>query len=350
VLVEMVRLVVVAFCTAAGYRVAQGVVGHAQSSRVLLGAVIGSLFGYVCGGALGRAVAMLVGAAERRIATIPGADLVAGSMGAVIGLVIALLIGWPLLFVPQRDITVAVLGFVVVVFGFLGFRGGVAKREDILQLFGLSFRTRASDLRVLDTSAVLDSRLLDCVRAGFIRGTMLLATFVLEEVHAIADVADPVRRARGRRGLEMLATLRREGLIDLRPVDKIYPEFAEVDAKVVALARERGASIVTNDVPLARVAELQGIEVLSLNSLAETLRTPLAPGEELQVSVTKPGREANQGVGYLDDGSMVVVDGGRALVGGNVDVVVTSVVQTSGGRMVFTKPAGPSQRGNGEGS
>jgi len=338
-LVELVRLVVVAFCTAAGYRVAQGIVTAADTQRVLLGAVVGSLFGYVAGGVLGRSVATLLGAAERRIAAVSGADIVAGALGAIVALGIAAGIGWPLLFVPQRDIAIAILGFVTIVMGFIGYRAGLAKREDLLQLFGLSFRTRASDLRVLDTSAILDPRLLDCVRSGIIRGTLLIATFVLEEVQAIADAADPVRRGRGRRGLDSLAAIRRERLVDMRPVDRTYPEFAEVDAKVVALARERGASIVTNDQALGRIAELQGIEVLSLNALADALRTPLAPGEEFRVDVTRPGREANQGVGYLDDGSMVVIEGGRTLVGASADVVVTSVVQTSGGRMVFTRPA-----------
>jgi uncharacterized protein YacL len=337
VLVELVRLVVVAFCTAAGYRVAQGIVSSADSGRVLLGAVIGSLVGYVAGGVLGRAVATLLGSAESRIAKTSGADLVAGGIGSIFGLVIATGIGWPLLFVPQRDIAIAILGFVTVIMGFLGFRAGMQKREDLLQLFGLSYRTRASDLRVLDTSAVLDPRLLDCVRSGIIRGTLLVAPFVLEEVQAIADAADPVRRQRGRRGLEMLAAMRREHLADIRPVERLYPEFGEVDAKVVALARDRGASIVTNDVALARVAELQGIEVLSLNALADVLRVPLIPGEGFTVLVTKQGREPGQGVGYLDDGSMVVVDGGVGLIGQTAEVVATSVVQTSGGRMVFAK-------------
>jgi uncharacterized protein YacL len=339
VLIELVRLVVVAFCTAAGYQVAKGIVSDQNSSRVVLGAVMGSLVGYVAGGFIGRSVATLLGTAERRIAAVPGADIVAGSMGAAGGLLIAGLIGWPLLFVPQRDVAVSVLGFVIIVLAFLGFRVGVTKREDILQLFGLSYRTRAPDLRVLDSSAILDARLLDCVRAGIIRGTLLLAPFVLEEVQAIADSSDQVRRNRGKRGLEMLSAMRREKLLDMRPVEKMYPEFAEVDAKVVALARERGASIVTNDIALARIAELQGIEVLSLNSLAEALRQPLAPGEEFVVAIQKEGREPDQGVGYLEDGSMVVVQGGRPLIGAAVDVVATSVVQTSGGRMVFARPA-----------
>ena len=349
VLVELVRLVVVAFFTAAGYRVAQGIVSNVDSGRIVLGAVVGSLVGYVAGGALGRTVASLLGAAERRIATMSGADLVAGGIGSIFGLLISAGIGWPLLFVPQRDVAIAILSFVTVVMGFLGFRAGVQKREDLLQLFGLSFRTRASDLRVLDTSAILDPRLLDCVRSGIVRGTLLIAPFVLEEVQAIADAGDPMRRARGRRGLEALAAMRRERLADVRPVDRLYPEFGEVDAKVVALARDRGASIVTNDVALARVAELQGVEVLSLNTLADVLRVPLVPGEAFNVLISKEGREATQGVGYLDDGSMVVIEGGRSLIGATADVVVTSVVQTSGGRMVFTKVAGkePATFGNG---
>jgi uncharacterized protein YacL len=345
VLVELVRLVVVAFCTAAGYQVAQGISGSTPSSRIVLGAVMGSLVGYVAGGFIGRTVATLVYHAEGRIAALSGADIVAGSLGMVVALVIGLLIGWPLLFVPQRDVALAVLGFLIVVLAFLGYTAGVAKREDILQLFGLSFRTRAADLRVLDTSAILDPRLLDCVRSGIVRGTLLISPFILEEVQAIADSSDPVRRSRGKRGLEMLAAMRREKLVDLRTVDKVYPEFSEVDAKVVALARERGASIVTNDVALGRLAEIQGIEVLSLNTLGEVLRTPLAPGEELRVEIVKEGREANQGVGYLDDGSMVVIVGGRGMIGATADVIVTSVVQTSGGRMVFARPVGEVQSG-----
>jgi uncharacterized protein YacL len=338
VLVELVRLVVVAFCTAAGYRVGQAIVSPGEEGRLVLGAVVGSLVGYVAGGVLGRTVAALMGAAERRIAAASGADLVAGTLGAAGGLLVALLASWPLLFMPQRDVALTVAGFVIVVLAFLGWRAGIAKREDLLQLFGLSFRTRARDLRVLDTSAILDARLLDCVRAGILRGTVLVPTVVLEEVQAFADSADPARRRRGKRGLDALAAIRREGLCDLRVVERTYPEFAEVDAKVVALARERGASIVTNDVALARVAELQGIEVLSLNALGEALRAPIAPGEELRVTLVREGREPGQGVGYLDDGSMVVVEGGRSLVGAAADVVVTSVLQTAGGRMVFARP------------
>lgn len=338
VLVELVRLVVVAALTAAGHQVADGLVEPVESRWIILGAVLGAMTGYVLGGILGRSVARLIGVARRQFQRLPGADIVAGGLGLIAGLIIAGAIGWPLLFVPERAVGLAGVGFLIVVIGALGYAAGTAKREDILQLFGLAHRTRASDLKVLDTSAVIDARLLECVRAGFIRGTLLIGQFVLEEVQSIADSSDQIRRNRGRRGLEMLGALKRENLVDLRFVDRHYPEFGDVDAKVVAMARERGAGIVTSDVALGRIAELQGIEVLSLNALSEALRRPLLPGEEILVQIAREGREPGQGVGYLEDGSMVVVDGGREMIGATANVVVTSVIQTSGGRMIFGKP------------
>ncbi|GAC1414270.1 MAG: PIN/TRAM domain-containing protein [Actinomycetota bacterium] len=336
-LVELVRLTVVAVFTFAGHEIAKALVAGDKPGRLLLGSMLGATTGYVAGGVLGRTIAGLLGAAERQIAKVSGADLVAGSLGAIAGLMIGALAGWPLLFIPVRAVGAGTLAFTILVLGALGYYTGIAKREDLLQLFGLSFRTRASDLKVLDTSAILDSRLLDCVRSGFIRGTLLVGQFVLEEVQAIADSADPVRRNRGKRGLEALGALHREGLAEMRVIEKMYPQYQEVDAKVVALARERGASLITNDVALGRIAELQGMQVLSLNSLADALRPPVMPGEQSRVAIQKPGRERGPGVGSLEDGSMVVVDGGAGMVGVDASVVVTSVISSSGGRMIFAK-------------
>ncbi|MBI4728293.1 MAG: hypothetical protein HY775_02135 [Acidobacteria bacterium] len=347
VLVELIRLTVVVAATAAGYQVARGL-SPAGSQAVALGPLLGCGVGYVAGGVLGRAAGTLIGGAERRIAKVPGADLVAGGIGMLAGIVAGAALGWPFLLLPARSVAVPVVVFAVVVFGSLGFRIGVAKREDLLQLFGLAFRTRAADLRVLDASAILDVRLLDCVRSGFLRGTMLVSLSVLEEVQSIADSSDPVRRQRGRRGLETLTALKREGLVDVRVEERIFPEFDEVDAKVVALARERGAAVVTNDLALARVAELQGIEVLSIAGLASSLRPSALPGESVRVDLVREGRQPGQAVGYLEDGSMVVVEGARGLVGENAEIVVTSVVQTAGGRMLFARPAGPRPLATGE--
>ncbi|MHB8512921.1 MAG: PIN domain-containing protein [Actinomycetota bacterium] len=336
-LVELVRFIIVAVFTFAGHEIAKGIVTGDEPTRLLLGAVLGATSGYIVGGILGRTISTLIGLAERQIKNVPGADLIAGALGSVVGMTIGALVGWPLLFIPVHAVGAGTLAFLLVVLGGFGYYTGVAKREDLLQLFGLTFRTRASDLKVLDTSAILDGRLLECVRSGFIRGTLLTGQFVLDEVQAIADSADQIRRNRGKRGLEMLAALHREGLADLRVIEKMYPEFAEVDAKVVALARERGAAVVTNDVALGRIAELQGLQVLSLNSLADALRPAVLPGEHLNVAIQKEGRDKGQGVGYLEDGSMVVVDSASTLVGTDAHVLVTSVISSSGGRMIFGK-------------
>jgi uncharacterized protein YacL len=337
--VELVRLSVVVAFTALGDRAGRQVAHDPASTRIILGAILGAGVGYVLGGALGRAIERSIGGLERKMTEVSGADVVAGGIGTIAALVGASLVLWPVLFVPMRSVTLPSLGFCLLVIGFTGYRFGIAKREDLLQLFGLSWRTRATDLKVLDTSAILDVRLLDAVRSGFIRGPILVPGFVLEEVQSIADAGDPVRRSRGRRGLETLTALRHERIAELRVVtDRTFPEYAEVDAKVIALARERGGAIVTNDTALGRIAELQGIEVLSLNALAEAMRPPVLPGETLTVHVQKEGREPMQGVGYLDDGTMVVVEGGRPRMGQTIDVSVTSILQTSGGRMIFSRP------------
>jgi uncharacterized protein YacL len=337
-MVELVRLVVVLAFTAIGYSWGKELSATLDSVRIILGAILGAATGYVVGGILGRSIEKVVAGLERRVAEVNGADIVAGGIGMIGAAFAAGLVLWPLLFLPIRVVGVSTLGLAIVVSGYVGFRSGVAKREDMLQLFGLSWRTRAGDLRIMDSSAILDPRLLDCVRAGFLRGPMIVPQFVLEEVQAIADSGDAVRRARGRRGLETLTALRRDRMVELRVMaDRAFPEFAEVDAKVIALARERGGAIVTNDTAMARIAELQGIEVLSLNALAEALRPPVLPGEEIAVRLQKDGREPGQGVGYLEDGTMVVVEDGRALIGRDVRATVTSILQTSGGRMIFAR-------------
>lgn len=339
VLVELVRLVVVVVCTAAGYEVSRALVDQDDSQRIILGAIVGSGTGYVLGGVFGRTVRTMVGVTERRLSEAAGADLVAGGLGMLAGMTTGTILGWPLLLLPTRAVAVPTLAFLLIVLGSLGYRVAVLKREDILQLFGLTFRTRARDLRVLDTSAILDPRLLDSVRAGFVRGTFLVPEFVLEELQSIADSGEPQRRQRGRRGLEALHALKQEGLVDVRVVERSYPELEQVDAKVVALARDRGAAIVSNDVALRRVAELQGIEVLSLAGLASLLRPPVLPGETVRVELVRRGREPGQAVGYLEDGSMIVVEESEVFVGSAVEATVTSVLQTAGGRMLFARPA-----------
>jgi len=193
-------------------------------------------------------------------------------------------------------------------------------------------------LVVVDTSAVIDGRIVDIGRTGFILGTLVVPRFVLDELQRIADSPDPMRRNRGRRGLEMLSALQKDAISPVEISEQTYPEIGEVDAKLVAFAREHGAAILTNDFNLNRVAELQGIRVLNINELANAVKAVLHPGEELAVRIIQEGKEPGQGVGYLDDGTMIVVEGGSRFMDRELNVTVTRVLQTVAGRMIFAQP------------
>ncbi|HWR97940.1 MAG TPA: PIN domain-containing protein [Candidatus Methanoperedens sp.] len=195
----------------------------------------------------------------------------------------------------------------------------------------------AATLKILDTSVIIDGRIADVCEAGFIEGTLVVPTFVLAELQAIADSPDPLRRNRGRRGLDVLARMQKRPDLAVVVGERDFPLLREVDAKLVALARETGGRIITNDANLGKVAGVSGVAVLSLNQLAGALRPAALPGEVMRVTLLKEGKEAGQGVAYLDDGTMVVVDGGRRLIGRSLDVVVTSAIQTAAGRMIFAQ-------------
>jgi uncharacterized protein YacL len=191
---------------------------------------------------------------------------------------------------------------------------------------------------VIDTSAVIDGRIVDIGRTGFILGTLVVPRFVLDELQRIADSPDALRRNRGRRGLEMLAALQRDSVSPVEVSEGTYPEVEEVDAKLVAFARDTGAAILTNDFNLNRVAELQGIRVLNINELANAVKAVVHPGEEMAVKIIQEGKEPGQGVGYLEDGTMIVVEGGSRFMDREVGITVTRVLQTVAGRMIFAQP------------
>jgi uncharacterized protein YacL len=273
-------------------------------------------------------------------------EFVAAVVGLVIGLLIALLLGLPLAVLPQPYGTYLPVG-VSVCFG-LGMLGlTVAKREDLVAAAEASGLTRHKDGRpsagggetevVVDTSAIIDGRIADIVDSGFLYHRLIVPHFVLDELQRIADSSDTQRRARGRRGLEILARLQKDGSTPLEIVSDDPADAGDVDSKLVSLARARGAAILTNDFNLNRVADLQSIRVLNINSLANALKPALMPGDELKIKVITEGKEAGQGVGYLDDGTMVVVEGGARLVGQELNVAVTRVLQTVMGRMVFAQ-------------
>ena len=191
--------------------------------------------------------------------------------------------------------------------------------------------------KLLDTSVIIDGRVADLCETGFLDGTFLVPPFILEELQHIADSSDSLKRARGRRGLDILNRIQKMGEVDVRIIDEDFPHVKEVDAKLVVMAKKMNAKIITNDLNLNKVAELQGVRVLNINELCNALRPVVLPGETIRVFVLKEGKEAGQGVAYLDDGTMIVVDNARRCIGRTVDVVVTSVLQTTAGRMIFTR-------------
>jgi uncharacterized protein YacL len=286
----------------------------------------------------------------RQVQALSTAEFVTATAGILIGLLMGLLLGLPLSQFPGPLGTWLPLG--VSLFLGLGMMGlTVAKRADLIaaaEATGLFRRPGPPDgqtgLRpgephiVVDTSAIIDGRIAEIVESGFIYGTLVVPRFVLEELQRIADSSDTLRRNRGRRGLEILARLQKDSPTPVEIVEEDYPELTEVDAKLVALSKSRSRAILTNDFNLNRVAELQGLRVLNVNSLANAVKPAVLPGEELRVRVIQEGKEAGQGVGFLDDGTMIVVEGGARFIDKDVDVSVTRVLQTVAGRMIFAQP------------
>ena len=285
----------------------------------------------------------------RQVEALSTAEFVAAVIGLLIGLLMGLLLGLPLSNFDPPLGTWLPLG-VSLLFG-LGMLGlTVAKRADLLlaaQAIGLvrnQDTAAAASLRmgdphiVVDTSAIIDGRIAEIVESGFIYGTLVIPRFVLDELQHIADSSDALRRNRGRRGLEILNRMQKEPGTPVEIVEDDVPDVAEVDAKLVALALARSRVILTNDFNLNRVAELQGVRVMNINSLANAVKPAVLPGEELRVKVIQEGKEAGQGVGFLDDGTMIVVEGGARLIDHEVDVGVTRVLQTVAGRMIFAQP------------
>jgi uncharacterized protein YacL len=277
------------------------------------------------------------------------AEFVTAVAGLLIGLLMGLLLGLPLALFPEPLGTLLPIG--VSLFLGLGMLGlTVAKRDDLLiaaEAIGLVRRPRAQGDAVartgdphivVDTSAIIDGRIAEIVESGFIYGTLVVPKFVLDELQHIADSSDALRRNRGRRGLEILNRMQKEPGTPVEIVEDDVPDVAEVDAKLVALAIGRSRVILTNDFNLNRVAELQGVRVMNINSLANAVKPAVLPGEELQVRVIQEGKEAGQGVGFLDDGTMIVVEGGVRYIDKDLDVSVTRVLQTVAGRMIFAQP------------
>ena len=343
---EVLRLCVVVFLAGVGAHVGE-LLGDSEVAgfplpSATLGVALGACLGYVLGGGVARSVARGVGRAERLFAGRSAEQILSGLIGAVVGVLAAAFVSWPLLVLGRTLVLLPVFVFVLVVAGTTGYRIGLARRESVLRLIGGPTGTVEPSIvrqRLLDTSVAVDGRIVDVVRAGFLHGRIVVPEPVLGELQGLADSADDTRRARGRRGLATLTALRNERGVDLEVVDDEAPQVPGVDAKLLRMALDRDAALLTLDTNLAKVAALAGARVMNLHALALALRPPVSAGDTVTVTVLRAGKEPGQGVGYLDDGTMVVVEDGRRHVGGEPAVTVTSVLTTANGRMVFARPA-----------
>lgn len=286
---------------------------------------------------------------ESRLNKIPISDIISGALGLTIGLIIANLIGTALAHIPVVGSILPVV--LSIIMGYLGMNMAVKKREELVGFFsGLSWvagkernreKTISSNMypyKILDTSVIIDGRIADICKSGFLEGTLIIPVFVLEELQHIADSSDLLKRNRGRRGLDILNRIQKELGMYVQIDSRDFDDVSEVDRKLVKMGQLMKAKIVTNDYNLNKVAELQGVPVLNINELSNAVKPVVLPGEEMVVHVIKDGKEFGQGVAYLDDGTMIVVDGGKKHIGETIGVLVTSVLQTAAGRMIFAKP------------
>jgi uncharacterized protein YacL len=279
------------------------------------------------------------------IAQLSAQSMISGLIGLIVGLIVAALVSFPLSLLPAP--IGQILPFIgAVLFAYLGVAVFVMRQNDILNLLRSRLSTVVEDggassagrSVLLDTSVIIDGRIADIAQTGFIFGSMLVPSFVLAELQHIADSPDGLRRQRGRRGLDILNRLQKDSAISFRITDLDVEGVRDVDDKLVILAKQLRCPVLTNDYNLNRVAELQGVTVLNINELANAVKAVYLPGESLEVHVLQEGKESGQGVGYLDDGTMVVVESGRDLIGRTAPVTVTKVLQTAAGRMIFARP------------
>jgi uncharacterized protein YacL len=310
--------------------------GLAVTAAVVMGIFLGALIGHL----LGKAVTRLGRRLDRATSLVTASGLIFVSLGLLIGLAIAALGGLSIKDLPVvgpylLPVLYAVSGYL---FAYLGYK----RHTDLARVLGFKGLLQQPGVKqfvrpkLLDTSAIIDGRIGALVEMGFLEGDIVVPNFVLEELQSIADSGEPSKRARGRRGLDTVHQLQ-EGGGHISIIERDFPSLADVDAKLIKLAKEMKACILTTDYNLNKVSQIQGVEVLNLNELAHTMKVTVIPGETLRVRVLREGKEEDQGVAYLDDGTMVVIEGGRKRVGEEVQVEVTSILQNPSGKMVFAR-------------
>ncbi|SFT50224.1 Uncharacterized conserved protein YacL, contains PIN and TRAM domains [Selenomonas sp. GACV-9] len=328
---------------------------------ILLGAVIGGIVGFILSAYFIRQLKRFAAWVEVQLNKMPIHDVIAGVVGLFLGLIIANLLGYAFSKIPVVGEYIPVIFSIV--FGYLGITLTIRKRKDLAGLFDFIQKFmkavarnpetsaaakgkqpvapeggQQANYKLLDTSVIIDGRIADICDTGFIEGTLLIPVFVLEELQHIADSSDALKRTRGRRGLDILQRIRQGTRCKVEVTNVDFDDITEVDSKLVRLGQQVSGKIITNDFNLNKVAQLRGVEVLNINELANAVKPVVIPGETMEVTLVKSGKEQGQGVAYLDDGTMIVVEGGQRFMNETIAVEVTSALQTAAGRMIFAKP------------
>jgi len=321
----IIKILLMAACSISGYFIAFTYYGFPLA---LVGLFLGLL------------IAISVIRAEEALRKVSLRVIFGGVAGMIIGLFIAFFLAYGLNFVgvtwEKQQVAPWIYALLTGIMGYLGLVIGSKKIEEF-SFFGFSPSKENADYGILDTSVIIDGRIADICDTGFIEGNLVVPRFVLDELQYIADSSDSMKRSRGRRGLDILNRMQRSSGIHIEVLDQDFPKLKGVDAKLVALAKKMNGKIITNDFNLNKVAELQGIKILNVNELANALKPVVLPGEIMTVKIIRDGKEPGQGVAYLDDGTMIIVDNAQRYQGSNVEVVVTSVLQTTAGRMIFSE-------------
>lgn len=317
---------------------------------IILGAIVFYLLSIPAVDYIDRAVTKV----EDFLSELSSSYLLFGSFGIIIGLILSWLLNLSLVGLQIPGISEVLPLITTATFAYLGFRLGTSRREELRRLFisrgqrkeeedGGVLERKADDNfrrnKILDTSVIIDGRIYDIVQTGFLEGTLVIPNFVLRELQHIADSSDSLKRVRGRRGLDILNALQKEEILPVEMYDGEVDEAYEVDEKLVVLAKKMDGIVVTNDYNLNKVCEFQNVPVLNVNDLANSVKPVVIPGEEMTVTIVKQGTERSQGVAYLDDGTMVVVEEGQHFMNESIDVIITSSLQTSAGRMIFARPS-----------
>jgi uncharacterized protein YacL len=324
-----IRIILILACSISGYFIA--FYSAAESPYLYYESIAGFI--------IGLCTALLVIKVEKDIRKLSLKIILGGVSGMVVGLLIALILGYGLNMVSNIGENQQVVPWIYLlltgILGYLGLTLG-SKKVDEFSFRGGDYKA-PSDLRILDTSVIIDGRIADICDSGFIEGELIVPRFVLTELQSVADSSDSMKRSRGRRGLDILNRMQKSSAIHIDIVEQDFTKIKGVDGKLVALANKINAKLLTNDYNLNKVAELQGVRVLNINELANAMKPVVLPGEQMTVKIIREGKESGQGVGYLDDGTMIIVDHAQKMLNMNVEVVVTSVLQTTAGRMIFTE-------------